>query len=269
VAEQNMVAMATGLAASGLIPFVYSIATFATLRPLEFIRNGPVVHGLPVRIIGVGGGMEYANNGPTHFALDDVGVLRTLPGLTIICPNDNRQACAAVEATYEQPGPIYYRLSKSDVAPLRDARPRWDGVGAQVLNQGDGAVAVLALGAHARHLPAIAAHLEASGLRPTLASVAQVAPPPVALIERLAEEHRLLVTIEAHHATGGLGSMVCEVVAERGLGARVARFGPRTWPTGITGTEDRLDRWAGIDAASVAAGIAALVATPAASARGT
>src|SRR5690349_13007895 len=71
VAEQNMVAMATGLAASGLIPFVYSIATFASLRPLEFIRNGPVVHDLPVRIIGVGGGMEYANNGPTHFALDD------------------------------------------------------------------------------------------------------------------------------------------------------------------------------------------------------
>src|ERR1700761_4388666 len=71
VAEQNMVAMATGLAASGLIPFVYSIATFASLRPLEFIRNGPVMHQLPVRIVGMGMGFEYGHSGHTHYAVED------------------------------------------------------------------------------------------------------------------------------------------------------------------------------------------------------
>ena len=81
VAEQNMVGMATGLAEAGYVPFVYSIATFAALRSYEFIRNGPVLHDLPVRIVGVGAGLDYGPNGITHWALEDVAVLRPLPGL--------------------------------------------------------------------------------------------------------------------------------------------------------------------------------------------
>src|SRR5580658_5156121 len=72
VAEQNMVGVATGLAESGFIPFVYSIVTFATLRPYEFIRNGPILHQFPVRIVGVGGGMEYGHNGASHYGLEDI-----------------------------------------------------------------------------------------------------------------------------------------------------------------------------------------------------
>src|SRR5262249_8779487 len=75
VARQNMVGLASGLAEAGYIPFVYSIVTFATLRPYEFIRNGPVIHKLPVRIVGVGGGVEYGHNGASHYGLEDVGVL--------------------------------------------------------------------------------------------------------------------------------------------------------------------------------------------------
>ena len=81
VAEQNMVGMATGLAEAGFVPFVYSIATFAALRPYEFIRNGPVLHRLPVRIVGIGAGVDYGHNGITHYAVEDVAVLRPLPGL--------------------------------------------------------------------------------------------------------------------------------------------------------------------------------------------
>src|SRR6058998_4414082 len=72
VAEQNMVGLATGLAEAGFIPFGYSIVTFAALRPYEFIRNGPILHQLPVRIVGVGGGVEYGNNGLSHYGLEDV-----------------------------------------------------------------------------------------------------------------------------------------------------------------------------------------------------
>ena len=81
VAEQNMLGLATGLAEAGFIPFVYSIATFATLRPYEFIRNGPILHQLPVRIVGVGGGFEYGTAGATHYAVEDVGILRLQPGI--------------------------------------------------------------------------------------------------------------------------------------------------------------------------------------------
>ncbi len=82
VAEQNLVGLATGLAESGFIPFVYSITTFVAMRAYEFIRNGPLAHGLPVRIIGVGGGFEYAHAGFTHYGVDDIGVMRVQPALT-------------------------------------------------------------------------------------------------------------------------------------------------------------------------------------------
>ena len=96
VAEQNMVGVATGLAEAGFVPFVYSIATFATLRPYEFIRNGPVLHRLPVRIVGVGGGLEYGMNGLTHYALEDIAVMRAQPGMTVLAPADFQQARTAL-----------------------------------------------------------------------------------------------------------------------------------------------------------------------------
>src|SRR5881394_3432858 len=84
VAEQNMVGVATGLAEAGFVPFVYSIAPFATLRQFEFIRNGPVAHNLPVRVVSVGGGLEYAHNGHSHFGIEDLGVMRTQPNITVV-----------------------------------------------------------------------------------------------------------------------------------------------------------------------------------------
>ena len=118
VAEQSMAAIAGGLASSGMIPFIYSIASFATMRPFEFIRNGAVIPQLPVRIIGVGGGLEYSNNGPTHFALEDVALMRALPGLRIVCPVDDRQARAAVNEFHGDRGPVYLRLSKNSVSDV-------------------------------------------------------------------------------------------------------------------------------------------------------
>src|SRR5436190_6270039 len=86
VSEQNLIGLATGLAESGFIPFVYSIATFATLRPYEFIRNGPVLQGLQVRVLGIGGGFEYGHAGMSHHALEDLGILRLQPGLMVFAP---------------------------------------------------------------------------------------------------------------------------------------------------------------------------------------
>src|SRR5688500_14281558 len=101
VAEQNMVGVATGLAEAGYRPFVYSIATFATLRPYEFIRNGPALHNLPVRVVGVGGGFDYAHNGVTHHALEDLAVMRTQPRMTVIAPADAGQARCALRAGHQ------------------------------------------------------------------------------------------------------------------------------------------------------------------------
>lgn len=110
VAEQNMVGVATGLAEAGFVPFVYSIATFLTMRAYEFIRNGPILQRLPVRLLGVGGGFEYGPAGPTHHALEDLAIMRTQPELMVIAPSDSTQAQSALEETWNVPGPVYFRL---------------------------------------------------------------------------------------------------------------------------------------------------------------
>src|SRR4029077_9179911 len=101
---------------AGYFPFVYSIATFASMRAYEFIRNGVVLHELPVRIVGVGGGFEYGPAGPTHHSIEDVALMRTQPNLTVIAPADHLQTRTAILATWDLPGPVYYRLGKDDRA---------------------------------------------------------------------------------------------------------------------------------------------------------
>src|SRR5437867_1581064 len=136
VAEQNMVGLATGLAEAGFVPFVYSIVTFASLRPYEFIRNGPIVHRLPVRIIGVGGGFEYGSAGITHFGVEDVGVMRVQPGITVIAPADHEQARTAILASWDMPGPIYYRLGKDDKTVVPGLLGRFEIGRAQIIREG-------------------------------------------------------------------------------------------------------------------------------------
>src|SRR5687767_12381018 len=134
VAEQNLIGLATGLAEAGLRPYAYSIATFAALRPFEFIRNGPVLHRLPVRVVGMGMGFEYGPAGPTHHAVEDIAALRTLPALTIVAPADSAQAATAISATASRPGPVYYSLGKDDRLSVprseerrvgKECRARW------------------------------------------------------------------------------------------------------------------------------------------------
>lgn len=280
VAEQNMIGLATGLAEAGLIPFTYSLATFTSLRPYEFIRNGPVLHGLPVRMIGVGGGFDYGVQGATHHGLEDLGVLRLLPGLTVLAPADHRQLETAVRATWDLPGPVYYRVGKDDtttvpgldgrfalgraeVVPETETRPDpadgrgaggvggvgrvggasgaggdTDGGGVQVVLVSTGAVAVAAEQA--------VSTLRAEGVACTAVVVASIAPAPVHDLVRLLRGVPLVVTAEAHHAVGGLGSLVAEVVADHGLGCRLIRQGVHLRPGGPVGSQAWFHERAGL-----------------------
>jgi transketolase len=251
VAEQNMVGIATGMAEAGFVPFVYSIVNFATMRPFEFIRNGPVAHGLPVRIVGVGGGIEYSTNGLTHYGLEDIGILRTQPGLAIVAPADHQQTRAALRATFNLPGPVYYRLGKDDKAVV----PGLDGAFAQdslqIVRTGQRAC-IVALGSIAIEAVAAADLLSPSGITPTVAVAAHIAPPPVQAIADLLERHDVLVTVEAHYVNGGLGSLVCEVAAERHGSCRVIRLGLARMPDGHTGSQRFMYDLFGISAEAIA-----------------
>ena len=262
VAEQNMVGVATGLAEAGFIPFVYSIGTFATLRAYEFIRNGPVLHQLPVRIVGIGGGFEYGSAGFTHHALEDIAVMRVLPGLTVVAPADPAQAAAALYAIWDLPGPIYFRLGKDD----RSTVPGLDGsfeLG-RIERLRDGRdVAIVTMGAIANEALAAADALEEAGIESTVLIVSTISPAPTEGLAQMLDGFRTIVTVEAHYQIGGLGSLVCEVMAERCPGAHVIRLGVSGSPGGVSGSEGFLNRAHGLSRELIAARISSLLDVPA------
>lgn len=112
VAEQNMVGVATGMAEAGYVPFCYSITPFATLRPLEFIRNGPCLHRLPVRIVGTGQDRDYLSAGPSHWADGCNEIMRALGGIEVVVPTSKEDVVASMNAYAACPGPVYFNLAK-------------------------------------------------------------------------------------------------------------------------------------------------------------
>lgn len=239
VAEQNMVGVATGLAEAGFIPFVYSIVPFAVLRPYEFIRHGPVLHRLPVRIVGVGGGVEYGPEGATHFGLEDVGVLRMQPGMTVIAPADFEQGRAALLATWDLPGPVYYRLGKDDETTIPGLSGSFSLGTAQLVKDGAD-VLLVSMGNVAMEVAKAVKLLDAEGICAAHLVVASLNPSPARDLVDCLSRFRLVLTIEEHYITGGVGSLVSEVVAEHDLSCRVVRCGVKELPDGAIGSHSFL-----------------------------
>jgi len=254
VAEQNMVGIATGLAESGYVPFVYSIVTFATLRPYEFIRNGPLWHRLPVRIVGVGGGFEYGPQGLSHHGLEDVGVMRVQPGMTVVAPADHRQMATALRATWDLPGPVYYRIGKDDKTVVAGLEGRFRLGRAEIVHEGSD-VAIVAMGSVASEAVGAAHALGERGVHARVLIVASVQPPPTADLCAALGGVPLVLTLEAHYVSGGLGSLVAEVIAEQGLHCRLARRGVHEQPDGRIGSQAFLHRRHGLSADAIVAAV--------------
>lgn len=250
VAEQNMVGVATGLAEAGYVPFAYSIATFATLRSYEFVRNGPVLHRLPVRIVGVGGGLEYGMNGLTHYALEDIAVMRAQPGMTVLAPADHEQARAALIASRDVPGPVYFRLGKNETQTVPGLHGRLRLGAVEQIGSGRD-VAIVATGSIAHEAVAAVELLEARGWHARLVVAACVSPAPTDALAGALRGTRLAVTVEAHYLSGGLGSLVSEVVAGAGLGCRVVRCGVADLPETV-GSEAFMNDAHGLSATAIA-----------------
>jgi transketolase len=250
VAEQNMLGIATGMAEAGYHPFAYSIATFASMRGYEFLRNGAALHELPVRLVGMGGGLDYGHNGVTHYALEDIGIMRVQPSVTIVAPADAEQARVALRATSELAGPVYFRLCKHGmIVPGLDGRFEL-GRAARI---GDGEdVALIALGNMAATAVQAADLLRDLGIESTVVVISSLNPSPIEDLTETLGAVPLALTIEAHYCDGGVGSLVAEVIAEGGLGCRLIRRGLRDMPRGFTGGPAYLYEHYGLSAAAVA-----------------
>jgi transketolase len=254
VAEQNMVGIATGLAEAGFIPFAYSIATFASLRTYEFIRNGPVLHRLPVRVVGVGGGFEYGSAGPTHYGLEDLALMRTQPGLTVIGPSDHRQALSALEKTWDLPGPVYYRLGKDDRTVVPGLEGHFDLGRAETVRTGDDAL-FITTGSVAVEVTRAAEILAGHGVESTIVIVASISPAPVHDVRKVLARFPVAYSVEAHFVDGGLGSLVAEIIADAGLRCRLSRLAVSGSVAGRSGSQAWALKTHGLDAASVAAAV--------------
>ncbi len=235
VAEQNMLGLATGLAQQGFIPYCYSIATFAAMRGYEQLRDGGVLHDHAVRIVGVGGGFGYGSAGATHWGLEDLGLMRLQPGLTVVAPGSDAQVCSAVRAIHETPGPVYLRLAKDRAgAPQLGAS---FAIGRLETLQSGATFALITTGGMTGETMRAAKLLERRGLEPTVVQVPCIAPAPMSALAAVAAEHPVLVTVEDHYRTGGLGSLVAEAVADAGVASRVIRLGVDRIEDGLCGDE--------------------------------
>jgi transketolase len=252
VAEQNLISVATSLAEAGFLPFAYSIAPFASLRPFEFIRNGPVHHQLPVRIVGMGMGLDYGLAGPTHYGTEDIAALRTLPGLRIVIPADAEQVARALETTWMLPGPTYYSLSKDDRLRLPGLDGRFELGRLQVIRRGRD-LAIVAMGSIAVEAEAAATELAARGVDATVAVVSSFQPEPTADVLELLSAFSNVVSVEAQAISGGLASFLATAIAESGLRCRLGPKAVRSRHDGSCGST--ADRWRkyGLDRHSIAA----------------
>ncbi|MFE5212409.1 transketolase family protein [Streptomyces sp. NPDC056600] len=224
IAEHNLMGMAAGMAASGRVPFVNTMAAFATSRALEAIKIDIAYNKLPVRIMATHGGLAAGHLGPTHQALEDLAVMRVLPGMTVVVPADAAATEAFVEQSLNVAGPLYVRLGRKPTPELPVAAPPPVIGQAQTLREG-GDVVLAACGPYPVLACLTAAEvLAGQGIGATVLNMHTLCPFDTEALVAAARPASLVVTLEEHWRSGGLGGAVAETLAEEAP-TRVLRLG--------------------------------------------
>lgn len=252
IAEANAVSVAAGLALSGKIPYVYSIAPFVTMRAFEQVRVDCAYMETNVRLVGVGGGVSYGPAGATHHAIEDLALMRALPNMTVLAPGDPWEAEHLVKQSVDINGPVYIRLGKNKEPVVSDTTRLCRLGQANIYCEGDD-LSILTTGNMFETGTQVVRMLsEKYGLNASLANLHTLKP-----LDRNYLHHRIstgkpVVTIEEHNVIGGLGSAVAEVIAESGIGVTFKRFAiPDEYSHYVGGQDYIRSRW-GLDCSSLA-----------------
>ena len=223
IAEQNCAGVAAGLATCGKIPFVVTYAAFGSMRMVEMIRQEICYPHLNVKIACSHGGVTPANDGASHQAIEDMGILRTIPNMTVIMPADYHSARKLVRAAAELDGPVYLRFTRDAIPVIYDEEDSFVIGKARQLRHGKD-VAIIANGDTVRLAIQAAEELAAQGIEARVLDMHTVKPLDVEAVMDCIENIGRIVTVEDHNILNGLGSAVCELAAEAGKG-RVKRLG--------------------------------------------
>ncbi|MCI1966500.1 MAG: transketolase family protein [Oscillospiraceae bacterium] len=214
IAESNMVGVAAGLSTCGKIPFATSFAMFSTGRAFEQVRNSVCYPHLNVKIVGTHAGISVGEDGATHQCLEDIALMRTLPGMTVICPSDHYETAAAVRAAVEHQGPVYLRLSRLAVESFNNADDYRFELGKGITLRDGKDITIVATGLMVCRALEAAKLLEQKGIDARIINIHTIKPIDRELIVKAAKETGKIVTVEEHNVIGGLGDAVAAVLSE-------------------------------------------------------
>jgi len=213
IAEQNMIGVAAGMAASGKIPFVTSFAVFVSKRPADQIAISVAYPGLNVKIIGSYTGLFNGRTGATHMAVEDVAIMRAIPGIIVIDPADAVETAKAVQAIAKYNGPVYMRETRDEWPDIFDHDYEFQIGRAVTLRSGDDA-AIISCGVMTSESLAAAEKLKEEGINVRVVNMSTIKPIDREAIIKSAVETGAIVTCENHNIYGGLGSAVAEILSE-------------------------------------------------------
>lgn len=215
IAEANMASISAGLAAAGMIPFMSSFAMFATGRNYEQIRNSIGYPHLNVKICASHAGISVGEDGATHQCCEDLALMRSIPGMVVMCPSDDIETKACVRAAAQYEGPVYIRLGRLAVPVINDHpdyRFEW-GKGITLKEGND--LAIIATGLCVESAQKAAQMLEEDGIHARVINIHTLKPIDEDIIVKAARECGRIVTVEEHSVIGGLGSAICDVICEK------------------------------------------------------
>lgn len=249
IAECNMVGVAAGIAATGKVPFASSFAMFAAGRAFEQIRNSVGYPKLNVKIGATHASISVGEDGATHQCNEDIALMRTIPGMVVINPADDVEAKAAVQAAYEHAGPVYLRFGRAAVPVINDNPEYKFELGKAVTLKEGTDVTIIASGLPVSECLAAAEKLAADGISAAVINMHTIKPLDEAAVVEAASKTGKIVTVEEHSVIGGLGSAVCDVVAQKAP-AKVLKIGVND-VYGESGPAAELIKKYGLDAESI------------------
>ena len=214
IAEANMVCMAAGLSTTGLVPFASSFAMFAAGRAFEQIRNSIGYPHLNVKIGATHGGISVGEDGASHQCCEDFALMRSIPGMTVICPADDIEAKAAVKAAYEMEGPVYLRFGRLAVPVFHAEDYKFEIGKGEILRDGTD-VAIIANGLLTYEAIQAGEELAAAGINAMVINMATIKPLDEELVIAAAKKCGKIITCEEHSVIGGLGEAVSSCLAEK------------------------------------------------------
>ena len=215
IAEGNMMAVAAGLAAAGMVPFASSFAMFAAGRTYEQVRNSIGYPHLNVKIGATHAGISVGEDGASHQCLEDIALMRVIPGMTVIVPSDDIEARAAVEAAYAYKGPVYLRFGRLAVPVINDRPDYHFEIGRGITLREGKDVTIVATGLEVQSALEAAQKLAADGIDAEVINIHTIKPLDEELILASAKKTGRVVTVEEHSVIGGLGGAVCEVLSAK------------------------------------------------------